>query len=435
MKFRKFIVAVAALMLTLTMASPAAAQTKTGDDTERKITSTHWDSHRDFARGASNHLLSVPGTGLRVPRVGKLPTRTYKDPFGDAGARKYEYGTWTSEVVRPGYSIDQAIVSWNVRTPTGTWVEPAFRGKLASGEWTKWYVMGRWTSGMDFEAGDIHRTSVDGQTDEDGQIFTDTFSAISGKEPVAFQTRMKLMRPAGSHASPTVDSMTTMTNELFGDVPETSEFTLGKHTELTVPAYSQNVHAGEFPEFGGGGEVWCSPTSSSMVQDYWGHRVPRRELDSVEGLEQIPQDPQVDYAALHAWDYAYEGSGNWPFNAAYAHRFGLNTQITRLRSLAEAERFIKAGIPVITSLSWSLEEMPEAGWESTGHLMVLVGFTADGDPILNDPNGKTNQDVRKVYKRENFEKVWQKSSGGNVYLYTPAWKKLPRNVEGATKNW
>jgi hypothetical protein len=435
MKLRRLAVVTAALALTVSVASPAAAQTKTGDDTERKIISTHWDSHRDFYRGSVDGLQPALGTGLRLPRVAKLPTLKYKDPFGSGGARSYEYGTWTSQTVQPGYAIDEAIVSWNAETPTGTWVEPAFRGKLPNGKWTKWYVMGRWTSGMDFKGGDIHRTSVDGQNDADGQVFTDTFSAISGKEPVAYQTRVRMLRPAGSHASPRVDSMTTMTNELLGAPGATSKFTLGRHVELKVPTYSQNVHAGEFPDFGGGGEVWCSPTSSSMVQDYWGHRVPQWELNKVDGLDKIKQDRQVDYAALHAWDYAYEGSGNWPFNAAYAHRFGLKTQITRLRSLAEAERFIKAGIPVITSLSWTKEEMPEAGWESTGHLMVLVGFTKDGDPIMNDPNGKTNKDVRRVYTRKNFEKVWLKSSGGNVYLYTPYWKHLPANVDGATKNW
>lgn len=402
---------------------------------DRQITSTRWHAHHDFARGTAENLLPATGTGLRLPRVGHLPTVKYKDPFGDAAERTYEYGTWTSEVVQPGYAINEAIVSWNVDTPTGTWVEPAFRGQLPSGEWSKWYVMGRWTSGMDFAAGDIHRASVGGQDDAGGRVLADTFVAIPGSEPVAFQGRVRLMRPAGSHASARVDSVTIMTNELLTDGQGTSRFTLGKHTELKVPAYSQNVHAGEFPDFGGGGEVWCSPTSSAMVQDYWGHRVPRRALAKVEGLDQIQQDPHVPYAALHAWDYTYKGSGNWPFNAAYAHRFGLNTQITRLRSLAEAERFIKAGIPVITSLGWSLSEMPEAGWESAGHLMVLVGFTTDGDPILNDPNGITNQDVRRVYTRANFERAWQKSSGGAVYLYTPAWKRLPRNVEGATKNW
>jgi hypothetical protein len=63
--------------------------------------------------------------------------------------------------------------------------------------------------------------------------------------------------------------------------------------------------------------------------------------------------------------------------------------------------------------------------------MVIVGFTADGDPILNDPASSSNEAVRNVYTRENFEKVWQDSTGGVSYLYHPSHVKLPR---GAT-NW
>ena len=72
----------------------------------------------------------------------------------------------------------------------GTWVETLFRGRHADGSWTKWYVMGRWTSGRDYAAGDIHRTSLDGQNDTDARILTDTFSTRTGREPVAFQTRV-----------------------------------------------------------------------------------------------------------------------------------------------------------------------------------------------------------------------------------------------------
>ena len=69
-------------------------------------------------------------------------------------------------------------------------------------------------------------------------------------------------------------------------------------------------------------------------------------------------DPQVDHAAMYTWDYTYEGAGNWPFNAAYARTFGLDSFVTRLRSLAEAEQFVEAGIPVVTSLSWDLRRCP-----------------------------------------------------------------------------
>lgn len=414
------------------VAGPAAVAVpeRTGPD----ITVSRWSDKRDFTSGTLEGL-KLKGGDLEIAKKGSLATLDYTDPFGDGAARSYEYGAWTSPVVELDYPVDEAISSWNTTTPTGTWVEVEFRGLHGDGSWSKWYVLGRWTSGMDFEAGDIHRTSLDGQRDGDGTVWTDTFSAKTGREPVAFQSRVKLLRPEGTRATPSMDSLATMTSQLMPGAPEqTSEFTLGEHTELAVPRYSQNIHKGEYPEFGGGGQVWCSPTSTSMVMAWYG----KRHTPSAEDLEGIVApngDPQVDFAAMRTWDYTYEGAGNWPFNTAYAHTYGLDAFVTRLRSLAEIERFVAAGIPIVVSLAFDEEEMPEAGYSTNGHLMVVVGFTDDGDPILNDPASNSNDAVRNIYTRENFERVWLDHSGGVSYVFTRPGVHLPANVAGETPNW
>lgn len=418
--------------LVLPTATPAvAAPVKQAEQAD--ITLHRWDSSREFLRGQWDNLRPSRDGALEV-RSGSR-TADYTDPFGDGTKRTYDIGRWTSPVVELGYAGDEAVASWNARTPTGTFVETTFRGRKLDGQWTKWYVLGRWTSGNDFAAGDIHRTSLNGQNDADAAIWTDTFSVRSGKEIGAYQVRATLYRPHGTAATPRLDALTVMSNEYIGpyDRP-TSEFTLGRQVELAVPRFSQNIHRGEYPEFGGGGQVWCSPTSTSMVQYSWGqdHHVPDAELT---GIEAPNGDPHVAYAAINTWDYTYEGAGNWPFNTAYAHRFGLDAFVTRLRSLAEAERFIEAGIPVITSLSWDLEEMPEAGYDTNGHLMVIIGFTADGDPILNDPASNSNDAVRNVYTRKNFERVWQDSTDGIVYIIHAPGVALPDHPSGATPNW
>jgi hypothetical protein len=399
-----------------------------------RITLTRWTDDADFGAGTLDGLQTADGK-LVIDNGAELAKRKYDDPFDDAHGRKYDMATWTSPVVELAYPDDEAISSWNATTPTGTWVETLFRGLHTDGKWTKWYVLGRWTSGMDYAAGDIHRTSLDGQNDKDARILTDTFSARTGREPVAFQTRVNLLRPAGQTSSPQLDAIDTMTSELIpAYTGVTSSFTLGGQVELAVPPYAQNIHSGEYPEFGGGGEVWCSPTSSAMVLRFYGPEHSPSASD-LEGIVAPNGDPQVDHAAMYTWDYTYDGAGNWPFNAAYAHTYGLDSFVTRLRSLAEAERFIAAGIPVVTSLSWDLAEMPEAGYETNGHLMVIVGFTADGDPILNDPASNSNANVRSIYTRENFEKVWQGSTGGVAYIYHPRNVPLPANLPGVTANW
>lgn len=423
---------VAAVAASTLAATPAEASGPAADPEPRAISFERFDSRAEFREGQTDGV-RLQGHRLALRhRTGH--SMTYRDPFGDKRKRRYDVGSWTSPVVKLGFGATQAVPSWNATTPTGTWVETRLRGRQADGSWTKWYVMGRWTAGMDFERGDIHRTSVEDQGDEDGTVYTDTFAAEDGKPIEAYQTRVRLMRPHKSHKSPRVSAIGAMASEDAGDPPPTSDSILKHAIDLDVPQFSQNIHKGEYPEFGGGGQVWCSPTSSSMVQYYWGRKyhVKKRDLRDIEAPN---GDPQVDYAAMHTWDYAYDGAGNWPYNAAYVATYGLDTRVTRLRSLAEIERFVRAGIPVVVSLAFTEEEMPEAGYGTDGHLMVVRGFTEDGDPILNDPASDSNAAVRNVYTRENFERVWQKSSEGVVYIYKPHNLELPPNVPGATENW
>jgi hypothetical protein len=191
--------------------------------------------------------------------------------------------------------------------------------------------------------------------------------------------------------------------------------------ELPVPRYSQEIHAGEYPQFDGGGEAWCSPTSTSMIVAYWnGGPAP---ADYAYVLQDYPNvvDPWVDFAAARTYDYHYQGAGNWPFNTAYASERGLVGDVTQLHNLAEAEPFIQARIPLVASVAWNSNKL-DGGIKSTnGHLLVIEGFSADGTKVIvNDPASDTNAQVKHFYDREQFERAWIPASGGIVYLIRPA---------------
>jgi len=157
----------------------------------------------------------------------------------------------------------------------------------------------------------------------------------------------------------------------------------------------------------GGGNVWCSPTSVSMLLAYW---------QNYKGLP----EPLVRETVAGVYDAIYEGAGNWSFNTAYAATRGMNSAVSRLASLEEAEEFIARGIPLAMSLSWKPGELTGAPVEkSNGHLVVLAGFDALGNPVVNDPAAKEDSLVRRVYQRQEFEKLWRITSGGVVYIITP----------------
>jgi hypothetical protein len=335
-------------------------------------------------------------------------------------------GSWTSTWRTTPFAFDELVVSWNATTPAGTWIQVDMQAS-GSGRETKWYVMGIWASGD----GDIQRTSVGGQRDTDGTIAIDTF--IRDKKAAAldaYRLRVSLHRAAEGGASPAVRFVGAMVSAATRyEIP--SPWGGAGAVDLAVPMYSQEIHAGHFPEYDNGGEAWCSPTSTAMVLAYWGTGPSADDLAAFPGSGHF--DGEVDYAARYVYDYHYQGAGNWPFNTAYAATFGLEGFVTRLRSLNEAELFIRAGIPLVASINGKLPGFLFG--KTSGHLLVIRGFTASGDVVTNDPAVMSDAEVRKVYGRADFESVWLEGSAGIVYVIHPTAVPLPANVAGAPANW
>ncbi|OUC90134.1 hypothetical protein CA984_36540 [Streptosporangium minutum] len=337
----------------------------------------------------------------------------YRDPFGDA-ARTWEYTRWTGEERAIGFPATELVPSWTASTPPGTWLEVGLQARTVAGDLTKWYVMGRWAEGD----GDIHRTSLPGQGDEDGDVAVDTY--VATRPVVAYRLRFTLY---GSGARVHGAGVMASAVPARATVPVSPPGEAGG-VELDVPRRSQKVHAGHFPQWDGGGENWCSPASMSMVLAYW-ERGPRR--DDLSWVSAGDPCPAVDHAARDMYDHSYQGTGNWPFGVAYAGRYGLEGFVTRLRSLSELERLVHAGIPVITSQSFRDHELPGSGYSTGGHIMVVVGFTPSGDVIANDPAAPGDDTVRRIYPRAAFENVWLRSSGsgGIVHVVHPPGLPLP----------
>lgn len=396
------------------------------------VTHHSWHTGRDWADGT--------GDGTRVSDGGRpclaldrpAGTTEYRDPHRDDATTTWEYASWTSPTRELRTPAAELITSWNADTPPGTWVRVEVQATYTDRGVTPWYTMGVWTSG---DGDDVPcRTSVDGQSDGRSSVSTDT--VVIGPRGgelrfAAFRLRVVLLRAPGGGPGPLVRRLDTTGS----DVPDRFEVPASKPgrggaVELDVPCYSQNVHLGRYPRYDNGGEAWCSPTSTQMIVEYWGRRPDPAELAWVE-----PEydDPQVCHAARQTYDHTYEGCGNWPFSTAYAATYdGLQATVTRLSSLRDAERLVRAGIPLVTSQSFLATELTGAGYGTAGHLMTLIGFTADGDVIANDPNSPDNNAVRRVYRRREWENTWLRTkrrdgsgqvrsgTGGVCYLIWPA---------------
>jgi uncharacterized protein YvpB len=173
-------------------------------------------------------------------------------------------------------------------------------------------------------------------------------------------------------------------------------------TVLAVPCRSQ------FAERKDASRI-CSPTSLAMVLEFHGVTLTTRAV------------------AAGVYDHAAKVFGNWPFNTAFAHKVsGLGTFVCRGSCLADLEREVTAGRPVIISHAWRKGDLDGAPLPaSSGHLIVVVGFTPKGDVIVNDPAGRIpplakrgtqGESVRRIYRRRQLHTTWLERGQGIMYI-------------------
>jgi hypothetical protein len=180
-----------------------------------------------------------------------------------------------------------------------------------------------------------------------------------------------------------------------GESPRTNAAPLGEaRRELPVPEHSQYIT--EFPAERG----WCAPAALTMLLGAHGINA---------GVAEV---------AAGVFDHAYNGTGNWAFSIAYAGMCGLTGAAAFLRDLSTLEGFIAAGLPVAASIAWQPGALPGAPLDrSNGHILVVRGFAANGDVIVNDP---AQPAVRHVYDRTAFAACWLAHGGVALLVAPPA---------------
>lgn len=145
----------------------------------------------------------------------------------------------------------------------------------------------------------------------------------------------------------------------------------------------------------------CSPTSLSMVLAFHGHALPTAEV------------------AAGVYDHGAKIYGNWSFNVAFASTRGLAATVARCESFAPLEDEVAAGRPVVISHRYGRGEVAGAAVSGTdGHLIVVRGFTADGDVVVNDPaaDPRDGEPIRRVYRRADLARSWLGNGSGICYL-------------------
>lgn len=385
--------ALVALVLPHAPAATAAPEVRARATPQVQLTS--WSSYADFKAGTRRGLKLGRGTvSLRKPK-----RRT-------VAGRAYDAGTWTSPWATPGFGATALIPTWEATTPGKSLVRVEVRGRAADGTTGTWDRVADW-SRLNRR---LPRTTYSGQPDDLGRVSVDTWYATTSV--ASWQVRVTLLRPAGTAQPVSLERVGAVASADATTARPTSQPGPGAGTVLPVPTYSQMVHSGHYPQWGGGGEAWCSATSTAMVLAYYG------VAPAPSGIAPGHADATVDNTAKMVYDHGYDGTGNWAFNTAYAATLVAgDSYVTRMRDLREAEDYVVAGVPLVVSIAFGRNQLAGAPISmSNGHLLVIVGFEPDGDVVVNDPAGATDSAVRRVYDRAQFERIWIAASGGTAYV-------------------
>jgi hypothetical protein len=269
---------------------------------------------------------------------------------------------------------------------------------------TKYFTLGLWS----IDPSRSPRESVPGQKDQHGDVSTDTLILARPSD------RLQLRLTLGSH-----DRLRPQLKFLGVSLTDTShkprplpQNQLAWGLQLPVPEISQMAYTN--------GGVLCSPATLAMMLGYWSQK-----LDQPGIAHDVPEISAAIY------DAKWPGTGNWSFNMAYAGSLpGLRAYVTRLSDLAELEDWIARGVPVGLSLCYDRLRGKQSG--PSGHLVVCVGFTAEGDPIINDPG--TSKNIRKIFPRKNLIHAWAYSRNA-AYLVYPETFEIPKDRFAHWASW
>jgi hypothetical protein len=317
---------------------------------------------------------------------------TNLDSFGKSTGPHAEQ-ILTSPELGAGLAFDELILSWNADAPPGTSVRVE-AAAINSDRKTKFYGMGIWSS----DPSKSPRESVLHQKDDNGNVSTDTL--ILKHAAQKFQLRLTLAGTDGQ--TPAIRCLgicLTDTRQKLDPLPP-NKSAWGK--ALPVPRKSQMWYPN--------GNVICSPTTVSMLLGFWSETLDKPEIN-----KDVPE------VMTNVYDSNWHGTGNWPFNMAYAGSLpGLRACVSRFSDVSELEDWIAKGLPVGMSLDY--DRLREKGPGPNGHLVVCVGFTKDGDVIINDPG--TSKNIQKTFPRKDLIYAWSASHNA-VYLVYPIGSQLP----------
>ena len=274
------------------------------------------------------------------------------------------------------FPFNRGLPSWNGYVPNDYSSFKVMMRFYKNG-WSSWLTVGFWKANI--------WTTYGSTTYSGGEIDIDY--AVLNSYHTKWQFRVDMKRTSTSQPSPDLyklsffvsDQVTTNNVNIPALVSDNPE-----------PIFIDTEHFYQYaldPVIGGS---ICSPTSVSMVI---------RSYDIEVDPLQFAIDTKCPY-----WNIF----GVWPRVVQNAAEFGLDGMVTRYRSWSDAREVLASGGRVVMSVGYPLYP--------NGHLIMLAGFDAAGNPISHDP-AKSNG-YSYIHNKTSLSQSWF-NKGGIAYTFFP----------------
>ncbi len=329
------------------------------------------------------------------------------DSVGLDGAAR-GVASYESAPVDADHPFNEVLPSWNIDVPAGASFIVELRvGRQADGSWSPYLHAGDWG-----EVGLAERrlTRATGAF-EGSHVDVDYFRSKERFDRVQYRVRAvgrEPGEPPPPGAGVSIERFALCLSDTSG-LPDPAADSLPPPAERTAPSLPPESWQRRLPvpyrsqksERPDIAAHICSPTSTAMVMAFRGADRPTLEV------------------AQRVYDPAHGIFGVWPRAVQTAYSFGVPGYVARFSEWGEVERQIAAGQPLIISIRTAEGDLKGAPYPSTdGHLLVLSGFDAAGNALVNDPAASTGQNGLLAYARSDLERVWLRR-GGTSYVLLP----------------
>lgn len=338
--------------------------------------------------GSANNLFRTPND------VHRLITQVFPDGIKADLAKDSANRDYTSPVVATEFPFNDLLLSWNIDVPEGSGFYVEVRvGRKAGEFWSPFYYLGGW--------GKFTAPATKVLKDVNGRINVDYFQSEHAFDRIQYRVVFFADDPS---RPPVMRRFSLAYSNTLNDAALAAKFRKTVEAgpkekwarRLPVPFRSQNWESDELR-----GSI-CSPTSLSMVLEY---RSVKR--------------PTVDVCKT-VYDADHRMYGNWWRAVQAAWVYGVPGYLERFGDWNAVKRHIAEGQPIIASTrteKGQLRHAPNYG-SPEGHLIVITGFDADGNVLINDPAMRTVEKGLSTYHPEDVEKIWF-DRGGVGYILLP----------------